>query len=144
VTATATPTVPDAAALRRGATLLAAGAAPFAVGRIAFDPPAAGDDGGLFVCPFRALTGLPCPLCGSTRAVVLAGRGDSAFLDYNAVAVVVLAAVAMFGAAAVVVALRGGRLRAPVPRGWRLVALVVAVAGLAWAWALAHRDTILA
>ena len=28
------------------------------------------------VCPFRALTGLPCPLCGMTRAVTAGLRGD--------------------------------------------------------------------
>ncbi|GAC1332995.1 MAG: hypothetical protein NVSMB13_21800 [Mycobacteriales bacterium] len=28
------------------------------------------------ICLVRALTGLPCPLCGSTTAAVLAGRGD--------------------------------------------------------------------
>src|SRR3954452_13845115 len=35
-------------------------------------------------CPFRALTGLPCPLCGGTRAFVSLARGDSAFLHFNA------------------------------------------------------------
>ena len=27
-------------------------------------------------CPLRALTGIPCPLCGMTRAVTAAMRGD--------------------------------------------------------------------
>jgi hypothetical protein len=27
-------------------------------------------------CPFRAMTGLPCPLCGMTRAVTAGLRGD--------------------------------------------------------------------
>ena len=112
------------------------------VGRVAFEPPGAGDADGLLTCPFRALTGLPCPLCGSTRGVVLAARGDAAFLDFNAVTVMALAAVALYGAAAVVVALRGGRLRAPAPRGRMVVALVAAAAAIAWAWTLAHRETI--
>ena len=142
MTAAATQTGPDADALRRGATLLAVGAAPFVVGRVALEPAAPGDPDGLLLCPFRALTGLPCPLCGSTRAVVLAGRGDAAFLDFNAVTVVVLAAVAVYGAVAVAVALRGGRLRAPVVRGRTIAGLVAAVAAVAWAWTLAHRDTI--
>ena len=28
------------------------------------------------VCPFRLATGLPCPLCGTTRSLVALGRGD--------------------------------------------------------------------
>ena len=28
------------------------------------------------LCPLLATTGVPCPLCGATRAVVLALRGD--------------------------------------------------------------------
>ena len=94
------------------------------------------------VCPFRAMTGLPCPLCGSTRAVVLAAQGDTAFLDFNAVTVAVLAAVALYGAAALVVAARGGRLRRPDLGRRATVALAVALVATAWAWTLAHRDTI--
>lgn len=94
------------------------------------------------VCPFRALTGLPCPLCGSTRAVVLAVQGDTAFLEFNAVTVVVLAAVAFYGAAALAVASRGGRLRRPDLGRRTTVVLAVALVATAWAWTLAHRDTI--
>lgn len=28
------------------------------------------------LCPFRALTGWPCPVCGSTTAAVAIGHGD--------------------------------------------------------------------
>lgn len=33
---------------------------------------------GVEVCPVKRLIGLPCPTCGSTRAVFLAARGDFA------------------------------------------------------------------
>jgi hypothetical protein len=99
-------------------------------------------DEGLVVCPFRALTGLPCPLCGSTRAVALAVQGDTAFLDFNAVTVVVLAAVALYGAAALVVGARGGRLQRPDLGRRTTVVLAVALVATAWAWTLAHRDPI--
>ena len=29
-----------------------------------------------YVCPFRALTGIPCPTCGTTHAAVALLRGD--------------------------------------------------------------------
>ena len=35
-----------------------------------------GNEISLFACPFRTLTGLPCPICGITRSVLLALRGD--------------------------------------------------------------------
>src|SRR5215213_9374081 len=80
------------------------------------------------VCPFRALTGVPCPLCGATRAFVLAGHGDGRWLDYGAVWV--LAAAALL----IVALIRRPRLRA--------LPSVAAIAVLAWAWALGHAGTI--
>lgn len=94
---------------------------PFAVGALV--PAGAVLDGPL-LCPFQALTGAPCPLCGATRAVVLAAHLDARWLDYGAVWVVAL----------VLLALTGRRFLRPVP--------VVAVAVLAWAWALAHAGAI--
>jgi len=32
----------------------------------------------LLVCPFRTLTGIPCPLCGGTTAAMTVGAGDLA------------------------------------------------------------------
>lgn len=38
--------------------------------------PAVGTCALLFGCPFRRMTGIPCPLCGMTRAVLCLLRGD--------------------------------------------------------------------
>jgi hypothetical protein len=88
-------------------------------------------------CPFRALTGCPCPTCGMTRCVarVLDGEFASAF-RLNPLGAAVLAAVAVFDVyAAIVLAARLPRLRGetstlPLPlRGIAIGALL-----LNWAW----------
>jgi hypothetical protein len=118
--------------MRDGVGLLALGCAPFAAGALV---PADGDTG--LICPFRELTGLPCPLCGATRAFALAARGDARFLDYNAVWVLVAALLIVAG---VVVLVRGRAPRLSTPVG---AALAVALAVLAWAYAFAQRAAII-
>lgn len=50
-------------------------------------------------CPFRAVTGLACPGCGSLRALHDLAHGDvRAALDHNAVLVAVLAVAAVLAA----------------------------------------------
>lgn len=104
-------------------SLIAVGVAPLVAGVLV--PVDAALDG-TSLCPFRALSGLPCPFCGATRAFVLFGHGDGRWLDYGAVWVVVALAVVVAG-------LAGRRLRA---------GPVLAVATLAWAWALTNSATI--
>ncbi|HWI21957.1 MAG TPA: DUF2752 domain-containing protein [Baekduia sp.] len=99
-------------------------------------------------CPFRAATGLPCPLCGGTRAVDRALHLDSSFLDYGAVWVFVIVA-ALVALAGFAVLMLVDRRRATVLRS-RVLALparvvapsVLTTVAVAWAWALAHASTI--
>ena len=124
---------------RAGLLVAAAAAAPFVAGALLYAPHGGDLGGPQLVCPFRAATGLPCPLCGGTRAVVLAAHGDGAFLHYNAVAVLALVAAIVVGLVAL--APRAGRrARAMLARpGWVLAGVAV----IAWAWTLTHRATII-
>ena len=90
------------------------------------------------VCPLREATGVPCPLCGATRAFRLAGEGDLGFLRFGGWWVL-LALVALAGGLLVFAV--GRRPRLPEGRAllWSLVAVLLVVP---WAWALAARDAI--
>jgi hypothetical protein len=125
---------------RTGVKLAALSAAPFCAGLALFDPSAGGVDGPpLWPCPFRALTGAPCPLCGATRSVALVAHGDARFLDYNPWWVVVLAAGVVGG---VVLAALGRRLpRLPARVG---AAALVAVLAVGWVTALVNADAVTA
>jgi hypothetical protein len=118
---------------RLGALLLAGGCVPFAAGALA------GEGGLLPPCPFRAATGLPCPLCGSTRAFALAVRGDGAWLTYNAPWVVLAVLAIVAGALVLAGALPLARVRA---RPAYVTAAAVLVTGVAWAYALVQRGAI--
>src|SRR3954464_5030739 len=124
------------AATREGTALIAAGCLPFAVGALV------SRDGAAWMppCPFRTLTGLPCPLCGGTRAFAWATRGDSGFLHFNAFWVLIAVLMVLAGA---VVLLRGrGVLDALMRTPRRAVVTLFLLGGLGWAYALAERATI--
>ena len=121
---------------REGVLLIGAGCLPFAAGALV------PTDGVGFLpgCPFRSLTGLPCPLCGGTRAFAHVARGDAVFMSYNAFWVLV--AVAMIVAGVVVLATRRPFVD-ELTRTPRRAALTIALLGGAgWAYALAERATI--
>jgi hypothetical protein len=81
-------------------------------------------------CPLRTMTGIPCPLCGATRAVVALAHGhvlDSMRFNPAGIVVVLLAL-------ALVAGVRVDRLRvAP----WVLISL----AALLWAWNIGFNPT---
>lgn len=124
---------------RDGKLLIAAGCVPFAIGG-AFAA-AGGNDESLVFCPFRLMTGLPCPLCGGTRAFAYATSGEPKFLTYNGFWVFVALAVIVTG---LIMAFT----RIPVRRFWQRSRLVpVIVIGLlfagGWIWSFSNQTTIL-
>jgi hypothetical protein len=109
---------------RRDTRIVAGGVLAVAVAwpRLPVHPPLA--------CPFRTLTGLPCPLCGMTRAVVAAVHGhllESLRFNPAGVLVVVLAIALLAG-------LRVDRVRIP---PWSIAVFGV----LLWAWNLGFNPT---
>jgi hypothetical protein len=90
-------------------------------------------------CPFRSLTGIPCPSCGTTRAAMALLHGDIvAALTLNPLAAAAGLAFLVGGVIAPVWALASlpvPRLDGPPARTIRLT--LVAVLLLDWAWVLA-------
>jgi hypothetical protein len=76
-------------------------------------------------CPLRTLTGIPCPLCGSTRGVVAAVHGHLGHaVQLNPASLLVLALAAML-----VLGWRVERVRIPV---W----IIVSVFAVLWTYQL--------
>jgi Protein of unknown function (DUF2752) len=91
---------------------------------------------GVVICPFRAVTGLPCPGCGMTRAFCSIGHGElyQAF-GYNALAPFVFAAALLLWAHALATLLKLERPRAALERlrpTQRATRLMLAVTILWW------------
>src|SRR5262245_48748093 len=81
-------------------------------------------------CPLRTTTGIPCPFCGMTRAVVAAVHGDLvASLRFNPLGIFI-------AVLALAVLLRPALLRVRPP-----VWLLVTVMGLLWVWNLTLNPT---
>lgn len=94
------------------------------------------------LCPFRALTGIPCVTCGGTRALRALAHGDliAAFGWNPLVALAGAAGLAYLAYAAIVVVLRAPRLRVtltdPDRRAWRAAAATVLLAN--WWFLIVH------
>lgn len=66
------------------------------------------------MCPFRVVTGLPCPACGLTRSWVTAAHGDlAASLSFHWFGAALLIAVAAYAVVGLVRRSRGRPLAAP-------------------------------
>ncbi|HTL86309.1 MAG TPA: DUF2752 domain-containing protein [Acidimicrobiia bacterium] len=84
------------------------------------------------ICPLRSLTGVPCPLCGMTRACVAAAHGHiGASLAFQPMGIVLIAA-------AIVLLVRPALLtRLRPPPVWGVFALL----GAMWLWNVGFNPT---
>lgn len=123
---------------RPGALLRRAGLAPVLL-LLAVLAPLPGDGGASIaglppLCPFRNLTGLPCPGCGMTRSLVCCGHGLWAeAARYHPLGPLAFAALVLWTAARLIpecrqAVLHGAPWILPVA-GWAAVALLLGVWG---------------
>jgi hypothetical protein len=89
---------------------------------------------GFVLCPFRAVTGLPCPGCGMTRAFCAIGHGDFASaVGFNPLAPFVFVAMLLLWAHALSILLKLDSARAaierlrPTPRATRVMLAVTLI-----------------
>ena len=110
-----------------GAALVSTAAAPFAPALARGLPP----------CPFRALVGVPCLTCGSTRALLALARFDvGQALAWNPLAAAAAILFVLGGIAALGAALAGRNVEVPRPTPPLRAALALAVAAN-WAFLVA-------
>ncbi len=109
------------------AALVSTAAAPFAPALARGLPP----------CPFRALVGVPCLTCGSTRALLALARFDvGAALSWNPLAAAAAIVLVLGGLAALGAALAGRGVEAPRPTPALRAAVALALAAN-WAFLVA-------
>ena len=93
---------------------------------------------GITMCPLRRWTGIPCPTCGGTRAVValLTGRFSDAFHIHPLVTVAVMGGAVMAGVESLCVLLKCRAPRLILSKAERNIAVVLMVILLVaqWVW----------
>lgn len=125
LTSSPTPPAPFGTAVRATALRAAfAASAVLALGAVRLHRPPT-------LCPLRAVTGIPCPVCGTTTAGVRLGRGD--LLGALAANPVTLVAAALL----ILAPLLAGRVRLPHRTApW----LLTGAAAFAWVWQIVRFD----
>lgn len=87
-------------------------------------------------CPFKQVTGLPCFLCGGTRASFALAQGDvvSSFLFNPLVCVALLVTACLF----LLKVVAGFRIKiVPIHRNWLWLGAILLVA-VNWTWVILH------
>lgn len=83
------------------------------------------------LCPFRLVTGLPCPFCGLTRSMFALGRGDfSGSVHFSPIGPLVAIAAAVLALVLAASIWRGRSLSFPRP----VLALGTMILALSWAF----------
>jgi hypothetical protein len=122
----ATP-APVAAADRLGRGLVLLGAVGTCTLLYAVDP--AAEDSPYPLCPFRALTGIPCPGCGTLRATNRLLHGDvGAAFGYNALLILMVPVFVYILATSLAAVTGRERPRVSLPRWTGYAALVTVLA----------------